>query len=86
MWPEGVTAPEASKAAQKTRLMRVSSSFALITIHLNTSVGSNRPSGMSCLMMEGGSQSMREPLPATPFMAGSGGGRIEDVLVAADRS
>jgi hypothetical protein len=32
-----------------------------------------------------GSRVMREPLPATPFMAGSGGGRIEGLLVVADR-
>jgi hypothetical protein len=40
--------------------------------------------GLSCLMMRV-ALSLWEPLPATPFMAGSGGGRIERVLVAADR-
>jgi hypothetical protein len=33
--------------------------------------------GKPCLMIFLGSFAIKEPLPATPFMAGSGGGRIE---------
>ena len=34
-----------------------------------------------CLINFAGSRSRREPLPATPFMAGSGGGWIEEAWV-----
>ena len=38
-----------------------------------------------CLMDFHGSRGRREPLPATPFMAGSGGGWIVSALVLQDR-
>ena len=39
----------------------------------------------ACLMTSAGSRARREPLPATPFMAGSGVGRIGSLLVLQDR-
>ena len=37
--------------------------------------------GKPCLMTFLGSRGKKEPLPATPFMAGSGGGWIEEAWV-----
>ena len=52
------------------------------------SSGKQRPALFSdppCLMHFHGSRGRREPLPATPFMAGSGGGWIVSALVLQDR-